>query len=288
MSARTSSIGVYPIAGSLGAEIEGLDLRAPLSDEAFAEVQRALDQYLVIFFRDQDISREQQVSFTRRFGPACPTPFIETMSDHPEVIEIIKESDEKSRFVFGGGWHSDFSFQKQPPYITCLRAAEVPAFGGDTVYANMISAHESLPDALKNAIKGRIGLHSGERAYSPKMQALQDLLENMSVVNDAEAEIVQSHPLVRVHPKTGLSGLFINPVYTIGIEGMPDDEAQDLLQELNRYALAEPNTCRFRWRNDSIAVWDNRFTQHYALNDYPGKRRHMFRTTAGGEVPTSA
>jgi taurine dioxygenase len=283
-----SSIRICPIAGSLGAEIEGVDLGASLSEETVAEISAALDEHLAIFFRDQDIDLEQQVAFTRRFGPACPTPFVETMADHPEVIEIIKEADEKSRFVFGGGWHSDFSFLQEPPYITCLRAKEVPAFGGDTVYANMILAYESLPGALKNAIKGRNGLHSGERAYSPKMQALQNLLENMTVINDAEAEVVTSHPLVRVHPATGRAGLFISPVYTVGIEGMPDDEAQALLQELNRHALAEPNTCRFRWRNASVAVWDNRFTQHYALNDYPGKRRHMFRTTAGGPVPASA
>ena len=283
-----NSIGIYPIAGSLGAEIEGVDLLQPLSDETFAEIGRALDEHLAIFFRDQDISLEAQVAFTRRFGAACPTPFIVTMDEYPDVIEIIKEADEKSSFVFGGGWHSDFSFQEHPPYVTCLRARDVPAFGGDTVYANMILAYESLPNALKNAIKGRNGMHSGERAYSPKMQALQDMLENMSVVNDEEAELVQAHPLVRVHPETGRHGLFISPVYTVGIEGMPDDEAQPLLQELNRFALAEPNTCRFRWRNNSVAVWDNRFTQHYALSDYPGKRRHMYRTTAAGTTPAAA
>ena len=209
------------------------------------------------------------------------------MSGHPDVIEIIKEPDEKSRFVFGGGWHSDFSFQQQPPYVTCLRAEEVPDFGGDTLWANMIVAYETLPDALREQADHLTALHSGERAYSPKMQNLQNLLENMTIRNTEEAEAVQLHPLVREQPETGRRGLFISPVYTVGIEGMPEDEALAFLEGLNKHALHEANTCRFRWRSGSVALWDNRFTQHYALNDYAGKRRHMYRTTAQGEVPVA-
>jgi taurine dioxygenase len=152
----------------------------------------------------------------------------------------------------------------------------------------MILAYEQLPDAMKQRIEGLRGLHSGERAYSPKMQALQDLLENMNVTNTEEAEIVRAHPLVRVQPETGRRGLFVNPVYTVGIEGMPRDEADALLAELHQHALREPFTCRFRWRKGSLAIWDNRFTQHYALNDYRGKRRRMHRTTAMGEAPVGA
>jgi taurine dioxygenase len=117
------------------------------------------------------------------------------------------------------------------------------------------------------------------------MQRLQDLLENMTVENTDEAEVLQTHPLVRVHPESGRRGLFISPVYTVGIRDMPVPEATAFLEGLNKHALQEANTCRFRWRDDSIAIWDNRFTQHYALSDYAGKRRHMFRTTAQGEVP---
>ncbi len=281
----SSSIRILPVTGTIGAEIEGVDLAKPLADEHFAEIAAALTEHLVLFFRDQNPSLEQQVAFTRRFGPRAQTPFIGTMPEHPDVIEVIKEADEKSRFVFGGGWHSDFSFQKQPPFVTCLRAAEVPEFGGDTLYANMINAYETLPEPLQKRVDGMTALHSGERAYSPKMQNLQNLLENMSVKNTDEACVLQAHPLVRVHPKSGRRGLFINAVYTVGIEGMPDDEAVSFLEGLNKHALNEANTCRFRWRNDSVAIWDNRFTQHYALNDYPGKRRHMFRTTAQGEIP---
>lgn len=281
----SASIRILPITGTIGAEIEGVDLAQPLTDECYDEIEAALDEHLVLFFRDQNPSLEQQVAFTRRFGPRAPTPFIKTMPEHPDIIEVIKEADEKSRFVFGGGWHSDFSFQKQPPYITCLRADEVPAFGGDTLFANMINAYETLPGPLQKRVDGMTALHSGERAYSPKMQNLQNLLENMRVENTDEACVLQAHPLVRVHPKTGQRGLFINAVYTVGIEGMPDDEAVSFLEGLNKHALHEANTCRFRWRNDSIAIWDNRFTQHYALNDYAGKRRHMFRTTAQGEIP---
>jgi taurine dioxygenase len=239
----------------------------------------------VLFFRDQKPSLDQQVAFTRRFGPRAPTPFIKTMPDHPEVIEIIKEANEKSRFVFGGGWHSDFSFQKQPAYVTCLRAEEVPDYGGDTLYANMIAAYATLPESVRKQVDGMTALHSGDRSYSPKMQRLQDLLENMTVENTDEAEVLQTHPLVRVHPESGRRGLFISPVYTVGIQGMPMAEATAFLEGLNKHALQEANTCRFRWRDDSIAIWDNRFTQHYALSDYAEKRRHMFRTTAQGEVP---
>lgn len=280
-----ASIRVLPVTGSIGAEIEGVDLAESICDERFAEIRAALVEHLVLFFRDQHISLDQQVAFTRRFGPRAPTPFIETMPEHPDVIEIIKEADEKSRFVFGGGWHSDFSFQKQPPYVTCVRADSVPEYGGDTLYANMINAYETLPKPQRERVDGMTALHSGQRAYSPKMQNLQDMLENMTVHNTDEAEILQAHPLVRVHPESGRRGLFISPVYTVGIEGMADDEAAAFLEGLNKHALQEANTCRFRWRDDSVAIWDNRFTQHYALNDYAGKRRHMYRTTAEGEVP---
>jgi taurine dioxygenase len=281
----TSLIRVLPITGSIGAEIEGVDLSQPLTDECFAEIRAAIVEHLVLFFRDQEPSLAQQVAFTRRFGPRAATPFIGTMAENPDVIEIIKEANEKSRFVFGGGWHSDFSFQKQPPYVTCLRAAEVPEYGGDTLYANMIQAYETLPEPLRERVDGMTALHSGERAYSPKMQNMQDLLENMTVHNTEEAEVLQAHPLVRVHPESGRRGLFISPVYTVGIEGMANDEATAFLDGLNKHALHEANTCRFRWRKNSIAIWDNRFTQHYALNDYAGKRRHMYRTTAEGEIP---
>jgi taurine dioxygenase len=281
----STSIRVSPVTGAIGAEIEGVDLSKPLDDIAFGQIRAALIEHLVLFFRDQEFSLEQQIAFTQRFGPSAPTPFIQTMSDHPEVIEVIKEPDEKSNFVFGGGWHSDFSFQKQPPYVTCLRAAEVPDFGGDTLWANMIRAYETLPEALREKADSLTALHSGERAYSPKMQDLQNLLENMTVRNTEEAEALQPHPLVREQPETGRRGLFISPVYTVGIEGMPEDEARTFLEDLNQYALHEANTCRFRWRNNSVALWDNRFTQHFALNDYAGKRRHMYRTTAQGEVP---
>jgi len=281
----STSFRVSPVTGVIGAEIEGVDLSASLTDAVFEKIRAALTEHLVLFFRDQNPSLEQQIAFTQRFGPPARTPFIETMPDHPEVIEVIKEPDEKSRFVFGGGWHSDFSFQKQPPYVTCLRAEEVPDFGGDTLWANMIHAYETLPDAVRKRADTLVALHSGERAYSPKMQNLQNLLENMTVRNTEEAEVVQPHPLVREQPETGRRGLFISPVYTVGIEGMSEDEALTFLEGLNKHALHEANTCRFRWRKGSVALWDNRFTQHFALNDYPGKRRHMFRTTAQGEIP---
>jgi len=279
------SIRVLPVTGTIGADIEGVDLSQNVSAKVFAQIRAALVEHLVIFFRDQDISLDQQAALTRRFGPPANTPFIETMSENSEVIEIVKEADEKTRFVFGGAWHSDFSFQKQPPYVTFLRAKEVPAFGGDTLYANMINAYETLPDALRDKVDNMVGLHSGDRAYSPKMQGLQDLLENMQVNNTEEAQVVQRHPLVRVHPESGRRGLFVNPVYSVGIEGMSAEEGEAFIDGLNKHALHEANTCRFRWRENSIAIWDNRFTQHYALNDYAGKRRHMYRTTAAGEAP---
>lgn len=283
-----AEVRILPIAGSLGAEVEGVDLSKPLGEAAFDAIHAALMQHLVLVFRDQNLDPNSQVAFTRRFGPPGETPFIGTLPEHPEVIEVLKEADEKSGFVFGGAWHSDFSFQERPPLVTCLHAKEVPDFGGDTLYANMILAWDELPDDLKRRIQGLRALHSGERAYSPKMQALQNLLEHMKVTNSEEAEVVRAHPLVRVQPETGRKGLFVNPVYTVGIEGMAQGEADALLQKLNAHALREPFTCRVRWRPGTFVIWDNRFTQHYALNDYRGKRRRMHRTTAMGEVPVGA
>jgi taurine dioxygenase len=285
---RAEDIQILPIAGSLGAEVEGVDLSKPIDDATFVVIHGALMQHLVLVFRDQPLDPNSQVAFTRRFGPPAETPFIGTLPEHPEVIEVLKEADEKSGFVFGGAWHSDFSFQERPPLVTCLHAKEVPDFGGDTLYANMILAYEELSDDTKKRIEGLRALHSGERAYSPRMQALQNLLENMEVTNTDEAEVVRAQPLVRLQPETGRKGLFINPVYTVGIEGWPQDEADALLSELHTHALREPFTCRLRWRPNTLAIWDNRFTQHFALNDYRGKRRRMHRTTAMGETPVGA
>lgn len=278
-------IGVFPVTGSIGAEIEGINLAQSISDELFDEIRQALTEHLVLFFRNQRLEPNTQIAFTNRFGAPCPTPFVKTMDGYPEIIEVVKEADEKSRYVFGNAWHSDYSFLKQPPYVSCLHAKEVPDYGGDTLFANMILAYETLSHEMKQQLAGLVALHSAKRAYAPDAQTLQDRLENMTVKNTAAALAVIEHPLVRTQVETGRKGLFVNPIYTVGIKEMNPKEADALLEKLYKHALREIFTCRFRWQNRSVALWDNRFVQHNAMGDYLGKRRYMHRTTALGEVP---
>lgn len=279
-----SHIAVSPIAGALGAEISGVDLRA-LSDESFDEIHTALLDHGVIFFRDQDLSLDDQEAFTVKFGPYGEDPFIEGMEGRPHVLRLVKEADEKSPFVFGGAWHSDWSFFAEPPMATFLYAKDVPPYGGDTLYASMTLAYDLLSDEMKRVLESLTAVHSARRGYGPNARATQDQLEHMNIKTGEEALARQEHPLVRTHPETGRKSLYINPVYTVGIKGMDQEEADAILNFLYAHARHEAFTCRFRWQVGSLAVWDNRCTMHQPLSDFLGFRREMYRTTAAGDRP---
>jgi taurine dioxygenase len=284
VAAPADTLTVEPVSGALGAEVHGIDLTDPatLADDAtIAAIRRAWLDHHVLFFRDQAFSPDTLIAFGRRFGELDTHPFVEGMTTHPEVIEIVTEPED--RFNFGGGWHTDVTFLEEPDLGSILHAVDVPPYGGDTLFANQHLAYETLSDGMKALIDPLVALHSpgpqyAEGGYSTKSKS-------MKTKNADRTDTVVRHPLVRTHPETGRKGLYVNRAFTIGIEGMKAHESQPLLEQLFTHAVREPFTCRFRWRPNSLAMWDNRSVQHYALYDYRGHRRHMRRITIRGDRP---
>jgi taurine dioxygenase len=283
------SITIRPVAGSLGAEVSGVDLAAPLSNTAAAEIRRAFVENLVLFFRDQRLTPEQHLAFSRLFGRLCRMPYIKHMDDYPDIIAVLKEADEAKISTFGNAWHSDFSFLEEPPLGSILYAREVPSHGGDTLFANMYEAYDALSPGMKRMLGGLRAMHSGRpygRAGVPK-----DLKTSRSIQierDNVEAEREVAHPVVRLHPESGRKALFVNAIYTTRFEDMSEAESRPLLDFLFAHVQRPEFACRFRWAEGSLAVWDNRCTLHYAVNDYDGSRRLMHRTTVAGERPRAA
>jgi taurine dioxygenase len=208
------------------------------------------------------------------------------MPGHPNVLEVRREPDEKVA-PFGGNWHSDWSFQAQPPAATILRSEIIPPVGGDTLYADCARAYDALSEDMKARLAPLRAVHSASRAYGPDSAYARELhLRSMPIIVSPEADKTHVHPLVRTHPVTGKKALFISPVYTVGIEGMSPDEADPLLGELYRHMTQDRFVYRHRWRQGMVVIWDNRCTLHNALGGYDGYRRVMHRTTVAGETPT--
>ena len=272
-------IGIHPIAGALGAELSGVDL-AKVDDATMAAIRQAWLEHLVIFFRDQDLSPAQFLAFARRLGEPIEYPFVKGLDEHPEIIPVLKLAHEKVNF--GGIWHSDTAYLEQPPMASMLIAREVPPAGGDTEFANMYLAYETLSDGMKRLLEGLVAVNSSAAADVSRTR--EDRIKD-SARADARTQYVASHPVVRVHPETGRRALYVNVAHTVSFEGMTPEESAPLLQYLFRHQVRPDFTCRFRWRPGSIALWDNRCAQHNAINDYQGHRRLMHRITLAGDKP---
>jgi taurine dioxygenase len=271
-----AGIEVRRVAGALGAEISGVDLSGPLADETIAAIRQALVEHQVIFFRDQDLTAEQQLAFGRRFGPLNIHPYVKGMADHPEVMEIIKEPSD--RINFGGGWHSDMSFLEAPSIGSILYAVQTPEFGGDTLFASQAAAFDALSPGLQRTLEGLSAVHSAGREYASTGASAQK--RGSMQIAEAEGAVGEFvHPMVKVHPETGRKALYVNPAFTMRIEGWSRKESKALLDYLFEHSRFEAFTCRFGWKPGSVAFWDNRSVWHFALNDYPGQRRHMRRVT---------
>ena len=200
---RYERITVDPHSGVGGAVISGVNLADALDDATVAEIRRALLDHLVVFFRGQSLTSDQQAAVSHRFGPYSQVPFIEPIAEHPEVIAVVREATETQTFSFGGIWHSDFSFLAQPPAGSMLHALEIPPYGGDTLWANQYLAFETLSTGFQATLRALDGLHSARDAYSPKMQAVHDMFAGMIVHTSEDANRSQLHPTVRRHPETG-------------------------------------------------------------------------------------
>jgi taurine dioxygenase len=277
-------IKAQPLTGVFAAEISGINL-ASLSDGDLAELRAVMCAHEVVVVRGQTLEPAQQSAFSARLGPFGEVPFIATMDEFPEVIRVVKEADEGAVFNFGGAWHSDFSFQNEPPSFTILSAVDVPPWGGDTCFASMTAAWNALHEPMQIRLRALNAVHSARDAYSPKMQALHTGMSGMQIVCDESANDHRVHPLVPVHPETGKEVLFFNRAYVRDIEEMPNDEAQSLMSFLHLHTTDVKFMYRHRWQSGDVVIWDNRSTQHVALNDYAGFRRELRRTTIAGESP---
>ena len=274
-----STIRVEPIAGALGAVISGVDLSRDLTEAAIGDIRAALLEHQVVFFRDQQLTPEQHLGFGRRFGELQIHEFVGGMAEYPEILEVRKEPEETRNF--GGGWHTDVSYLERPALGSVLYALEVPEYGGDTMFASQYLAYQALSDGMKAMLEGLRACHSSRHVFGIEAMARRGDL-NGRIGNPELATQDAVHPVVIRHPETGRKALYVNPGFTLRFEGWTDEESRPLLDYLYRHAVRPEFTCRFRWRDGSLALWDNRSTWHFALNDYQGERRLLHRITIQG------
>jgi len=281
---NVSEVDVSPVAGALGAVVEGIDLAAVTAGEELDGVRRALADHLVVFMPGQCIDLDDLERITDLLGGRDSTPYVTPLEGRPFVIRVIKEPHDQLNFA--NAWHSDLSYLPQPPAYTLLHAAEVPAFGGDTIWSNQYLAYATLSAGLKETLAGLRAVHSAGVAYGTGglLDQVKELT-SMAIAPSPDAYREHVHPAVIEHPVTQKPALYLNPVYTTRFEGWSPLESQPLLDYLYRHAVNENFTCRFRWTRHTLAIWDNRCTMHNALNDYSGVRREMFRTSVKGSAP---
>jgi taurine dioxygenase len=283
------SLQIRPLTPKLGAEILDLDITR-LDDSEFEQLYRAWLAHKVIFLKARRLDLDQLQQFSRRFGELMQLPYIKPCPDYPNIIRVLKQADEINMGVFGGDWHSDFSFLAVPPKASILYAEELPPVGGDTLWADMSQALMCLPEDLLEALQNRIAIHSGT-PYGVTNAPEESTQFKGSIEierNNPEADRETRHPAICRHPETGETMLFVNPTYTTRLEGLSAERSAALLSRIYQHCTRPEFCCRFRWSPGSIALWDNRNTMHYAVNDYDGYRRCLYRTTIRGEPPRGA
>ena len=281
-------IEIHPLSGAIGAEIHGVDIANGLSTAVFEEVQHAFSDFGVIFFRDQDLTPEQHINFAQCWGKINVNRFFKPVPSYPLIAEVRKEPEQTSNI--GGLWHTDHSYDQIPATGSILYAREVPDSGGDTVFASMYAAYDSLSEGLKQMLSSLRAIHSSRDAFGPR--AYQDWRDKSDIGdrlgNAAAASQDANHPVVICHPLSGRPALYVNPGFTQRFDGWTEEESRPLLDYLYQHGSRPEFTCRFRWSQNSIAMWDNRATWHHALNDYHGERRLMHRITLEGVALESA
>ena len=273
----------------LGAEITGVDIKS-LSDTEFESIRNAFAEHGVIFFRDQDTTEADHIAFAERFGDININRFFAAHPDFPQIALVAKEPDQKDNI--GGGWHTDHSYDFEPALGSVLVARELPESGGDTMFASMYKAYESLPEETKQKIDGRTAIHSGKHIFGEGPDSYYNTTdagaedEGAGRIGNAAVAATLSdpeHPMVITHPLSGKKALYVNPAFTREVVGLEKADSDALLSELYTHVFTGNDFHhRFKWEPGSIAMWDNRSTWHWALNDYQGQRRVMHRITIEG------
>lgn len=280
-------IEVKPYGGACGAEIFGVDISSSISNDAISEIKLAFLDHLVIFFRNQTIGPQGLKAFGKHFGSFHIHPFVGSLENHPEIMIVVKNPEDK--YNFSGTWHSDVTFDETPPLGSILCAMDVPTYGGNTLFANQYLAYDMLSDTYKTILSDLNAIHSAENVYGEQgeynSQDYRSKHSGTPIQSDHRAHKRTAHPIIRTHPETGRKALYVNEPFTVGIEGMLEEESEPILRYLVQHAIQPDICCSFRWEPGSIAFWDNRCLQHYALNDYPGERRVMWRLTINGDKP---
>ena len=278
----TKNFDIQPVAGRIGAEIVGVDLSTNLSNDIISEIRKTLVQYKVIFFRRQQLDANGQVAFARRFGEVTTAhPTVPSLPGHPEVLDL----DYSKITTKTNTWHTDVTFIDRPPLGSILRTITVPPVGGDTMWANCITAYQDLPDYLRSLVDQLWAVHGYAYDYTPAAVDLPaDVKADRNVVTSIVYETL--HPLIRVHPESGERGLFLGG-YVRQIRGLSTTESNDIIRLLQSYVIRPENTVRWRWQVGDVAFWDNRVTQHYAIADYGEQPRHLQRVTISGDIPVS-
>ena len=274
-----------PLGAAMGAEITGVRL-PDLTDEGIESLKQALWKHKMIFLRDQHLSHGEHEEFSRRLGPFAVDAYTQGVEGHRDVHPIIKEADEVTPSLFGGGWHTDSPFLPEPPSITTLRQLEGPPYGGDTTWTNTALAFRHLSETYQNMLRPLRVHMSAANNY-----ATQNKLRDGGAISFGDPDKHEQgqkgsyHPLVRKHPETGQEALYICDTYASGIEGMTTHEAKPIIDYLVQHTIQHAFTCRLRWQPGTVCMWDNAATMHLGPNDYDGYRREMYRTTIAGGIP---
>lgn len=278
---------IRPFDAALGAEVVGLDLNQPLSSADFQRIHRAHLDHHVVVFRDQRITPAQQVAFSRRFGPLQIHVLHQfQLANHPEILIVSNVVENGKPIGLGDAghfWHSDLSYKEKPSLGSLLHAIELPAQGGDTLFANMHTAWDTLPPALQRKVEGLRAEHTYLARYA-ELQKRSPWRPNLTPEQIAQVKPVV-HPVVRTHPETGRKALFVSEHFTTRIIGLPDDESRALLDELFAHSVKPAHVYRHQWREHDLVFWDNRSLLHLAGGTPDDLRRVMYRTTIEGDTP---
>ena len=275
-----SNLLINPTSGSMGVEIHNVDLSKELSDSLFSEIRETFIAHGLIFFRDQELTPDDHLRFAKRWGEININRFFVKVEGYDQIAEVRKDADQKINI--GGAWHTDHSYDQVPAMGSILLAKETPKIGGDTLFANMYRAYETLSDGMKKTLESMKACHSSRHVFGAHTGYSE--ASNQRIGNPELATQDAIHPVIITHPESKRKALYVNPEFTVNFEGWTVEESKPLLDYLTEHTTQQENTTRFQWEPGSIAFWDNRCTWHFALNDYPGETRLMHRITVEGSA----